>query len=69
MLCINFTQDNQDQRIRLPVAGSARPVEGKVGDPQHGPAVGVGDGRLRTRENEGEGGETLVYMAVSGGAR
>jgi biopolymer transport protein ExbD len=30
MLCINFTQDNYDQRIRLPVAGSARPVEGKV---------------------------------------
>ncbi len=27
MLCINFSQDNYDQRIRLPVAGSARPVE------------------------------------------
>jgi biopolymer transport protein ExbD len=32
MLCINFTQDNNDQRIRLPVAGSARPVEGQVED-------------------------------------
>ena len=28
MLCINFSQDNYDQRIRLPVAGSAQPVEG-----------------------------------------
>src|SRR5947209_15374885 len=27
MLCINFSQDNYDQRVRLPVAGSARPVE------------------------------------------
>jgi biopolymer transport protein ExbD len=27
MLCINFGQDNYDQRVRLPVAGSARPVE------------------------------------------
>jgi biopolymer transport protein ExbD len=28
MLCINFTRDNNDQRIRLPVAGSARPLDG-----------------------------------------
>lgn len=27
MLVINFTSDNYDRRIRLPVAGSARPVE------------------------------------------
>lgn len=27
MLCISFSQDNYDQRIRLPVAGSARPTE------------------------------------------
>jgi biopolymer transport protein ExbD len=27
MLVINFSSDNYDQRIRLPVAGSARPVE------------------------------------------
>lgn len=27
MLVINFTSDNYDQRVRLPVAGSARPVE------------------------------------------
>jgi len=27
MLCINFSQDNYDQRVHLPVAGSARPVE------------------------------------------
>ena len=27
MLVINFSQDNYDQRVRLPVAGSARPVE------------------------------------------
>jgi biopolymer transport protein ExbD len=27
MLCINFTRDNYDQRIRLPVAGSALPVD------------------------------------------
>ncbi len=27
MLVINFSNDNYDQRIRLPVAGSARPVE------------------------------------------
>jgi biopolymer transport protein ExbD len=28
MLCVNFSQENNDQRIRLPVAGSAKPVEG-----------------------------------------
>src|SRR5512135_438911 len=27
MLVINFTAENYDQRIHLPVAGSARPVE------------------------------------------
>jgi len=27
MLVINFTSENYDQRVRLPVAGSARPVE------------------------------------------
>jgi biopolymer transport protein ExbD len=27
MLVINFSNDNYDQRIRLPVAGSARPIE------------------------------------------
>jgi biopolymer transport protein ExbD len=27
MLVINFTSDNYDQRVHLPVAGSARPVE------------------------------------------
>lgn len=27
MLLINFSQDNYDQRVRLPVAGSARPVD------------------------------------------
>jgi biopolymer transport protein ExbD len=27
MLCINFTKDNNDQRVRLPVAGSALPVD------------------------------------------
>jgi biopolymer transport protein ExbD len=27
MLLINFSSDNYDQRIRLPVAGAARPVE------------------------------------------
>lgn len=27
MLVINFSQDNYDQRVRLPVAGTARPVE------------------------------------------
>lgn len=27
MLVINFTNDNYDQRVRLPVAGTARPVE------------------------------------------
>ena len=27
MLVINFSQENHDQRIKLPVAGSARPVE------------------------------------------
>src|SRR2546423_12570035 len=27
MMVINFAQDNNDQRVRLPVAGSARPVE------------------------------------------
>jgi biopolymer transport protein ExbD len=27
MLVINFTAENYDQRVRLPVAGSARPVE------------------------------------------
>ena len=27
MLCINFTKDNNDERIRLPVAGSARPLD------------------------------------------
>jgi biopolymer transport protein ExbD len=27
MLVINFTTDNYDQRVRLPVAGTARPVE------------------------------------------
>jgi biopolymer transport protein ExbD len=27
MLVINFSNDNYDQRIKLPVAGSARPVE------------------------------------------
>lgn len=32
MLCINFSQDNYDQRIRLPVAGSARPVSGSKVD-------------------------------------
>src|SRR2546423_11186883 len=30
MMVINFTQDNYDQRVRLPVAGSARPVEGSA---------------------------------------
>jgi len=28
MLVVNFSTDNYDQRIRLPVAGSARPIEG-----------------------------------------
>src|SRR3954454_8339429 len=28
MLVINFSNENYDQRVRLPVAGSARPVEG-----------------------------------------
>ena len=28
MLVINFSSDNYDQRVRLPVAGSAKPVEG-----------------------------------------
>jgi biopolymer transport protein ExbD len=32
MLCINFSQDNNDQRVRLPVAGSARPVEASKAD-------------------------------------
>ncbi len=27
MLVINFTSDNYDQRVHLPVAGSARPIE------------------------------------------
>ena len=27
MLVINFSSENYDQRVRLPVAGSARPVE------------------------------------------
>ena len=27
MLVINFSNDNYDQRVRLPVAGSARPIE------------------------------------------
>jgi biopolymer transport protein ExbD len=27
MLCINFSNDNYDQRVRLPVAGSVKPVE------------------------------------------
>ncbi len=30
MLCINFSQDNYDQRVRLPVAGSAKPAEGSA---------------------------------------
>src|SRR3954453_20766871 len=29
MLVINFSSENYDQRVRLPVAGSARPVEGE----------------------------------------
>ena len=29
MLVINFSNENYDQRVRLPVAGSARPVEGE----------------------------------------
>lgn len=28
MLVMNFSNDNYDQRVRLPVAGSARPIEG-----------------------------------------
>jgi biopolymer transport protein ExbD len=34
MLVMNFSNDNYDQRIRLPVAGSARPIEeaGRVED-------------------------------------
>jgi biopolymer transport protein ExbD len=32
MICINFSQDNYDQRIRLPVAGSAKPVESTAAD-------------------------------------
>jgi biopolymer transport protein ExbD len=32
ILCINFSQDNYDQRIRLPVAGSAKPAEAAAGD-------------------------------------
>ena len=34
MLVINFSNDNHDQRIKLPVAGSARPVDapGKVAE-------------------------------------
>ncbi len=31
MLMINFTSDNYDRRITLPVAGSARPVEDESG--------------------------------------
>src|SRR3954452_6187810 len=27
MLVVNFSSENYDQRVRLPVAGSARPVE------------------------------------------
>ena len=35
MLVINFSTDNYDQRVRLPVAGSARPVEdGEKVDPR-----------------------------------
>ena len=30
MLVINFTNENFDQRVRLPVAGSARPIEGSA---------------------------------------
>src|SRR5947199_154969 len=32
MLVINFTNENYDQSVRLPVAGSARPVEGIQGE-------------------------------------
>jgi biopolymer transport protein ExbD len=32
MLCINFSRDNYDQRIRLPVAGSAKPAESTAAD-------------------------------------
>src|SRR6185295_6535560 len=33
MLVINFSNDNYDQRVRLPVAGSARPLDaGKVSE-------------------------------------
>ena len=32
MLVINFSNDTYDQRVRLPVANSARPVEGKQED-------------------------------------
>jgi biopolymer transport protein ExbD len=33
MLVINFSNDNYDQRVRLPVAGSARPLDkGKVAE-------------------------------------
>ena len=38
MLVINFSNENYDQRVRLPVAGSARPVE--AGE------KGVGEDRL-----------------------
>ena len=33
MLVINFSNDNYDQRVRLPVAGSARPIEDGEGSP------------------------------------
>jgi biopolymer transport protein ExbD len=32
MLVINFSNDNYDQRVRLPVAGSARPVDAQAGE-------------------------------------
>jgi len=38
MLVINFSNENYDQRVRLPVAGSARPVRGRREGGGRGPA-------------------------------
>lgn len=57
MMVINFSQDVNDQRVRLPVAGSARPVEGTTAEDRltlnidrDGKLLGFGDEPLGTEQ-------------------
>ena len=46
MLVINFSNDTYDQRVRLPVAGSARPADGTQAARTASSSTSIKDGKL-----------------------